>query len=50
MDFYCSFDESELACCLYCTKNGWRCIALFSPGVGVKFAQSSSQWETNADT
>jgi hypothetical protein len=27
-----------------------RCIGRFSPGVGVKFAQSSSQREARADT
>ena len=28
-------DKSGLACCLYCTKSGWRCL--------VKFALSSSR-------
>jgi hypothetical protein len=36
---------------LCCIKSGWRFIGRFSPaGVGVKFAQSSIQWEARADT
>jgi hypothetical protein len=28
-------DKSELACCLYCTKSGWRCISHFPPALAL---------------
>jgi hypothetical protein len=46
---YLFIDKSRLSCSLYCTKNSWLCICYFPPGVGVKFAQSASQWEERAD-
>jgi hypothetical protein len=37
-------DKSGLACCLYALRAAGAILVVFS-GVGVKFAQSSSQWE-----
>jgi hypothetical protein len=43
-------DKSGLACCLYCTKNGWRCICHFPPALAYNLHSPPSQLEARADT
>jgi hypothetical protein len=52
--YFCHSRKSQVEYNSALLKVDWlaACIALrsFSSGVGVKFAQSSSQWEARADT
>jgi hypothetical protein len=43
-------DKTGLACCLYCTKSGWRCFCHFPPALAYNLHTPPSKWEARADT